>query len=174
VHAYDRRTHALAAVIDGGCTYTDGLDVTSAYCGPLYPNGFLVLHDDVGPNFEVFAWDEIADAGGLLKNEGTTSIRMETGLQSGGDGLSVFPNPFSTSIRIKCLMPNSEFGMGNIFVDVYDISGKKVTRLNSLRIPQSAFGIEQTWDASGQPGGMYLIRTQIGKSVMLKRVTLMK
>ena len=40
-----------------------------------------------------------------------------------GIRLAAYPNPFSTSISIKCSMPNAEFGMANVTAGIYDITG---------------------------------------------------
>ena len=45
---------------------TDGLDVTSAALGPLYPSGLLVVqdgsNDDGNQNFKLVAWEDVAGA----------------------------------------------------------------------------------------------------------------
>ena len=50
---------------------TDGLDVTSAPLGPLFPQGALVVQDgrNITPaerqNFKLVSWERIAEALGL-------------------------------------------------------------------------------------------------------------
>ena len=65
--------HVVADEATGidGTSETDGLDVTSAYLGPNFPDGVLVVQDgrNISPaerqNFKLIPWDRISEAMGL-------------------------------------------------------------------------------------------------------------
>jgi hypothetical protein len=82
--------------------------------------------------------------------------------------LAVSPNPFSTSVKIECSMPNSEFGMRNVKIGIYDVTGKQV--YSAFRNPHSAL----TWNTSNQPGGIYIFQVKAGGRVYTQRATLIK
>jgi hypothetical protein len=82
--------------------------------------------------------------------------------------LTVSPNPFSTSVNIQVLKPNSEFGMTNMEIGIYDVTGKQVHSAFSNR--HSAL----TWYAANQSNGLYIVKVTAGNKVMTKRVTLVR
>jgi len=41
---------------------SDGLDVTSGAVPPLFPNGFVVVHDDPGSVYHVYDWRDFAES----------------------------------------------------------------------------------------------------------------
>jgi hypothetical protein len=82
--------------------------------------------------------------------------------------LSVFPNPFSTSVNIKCSVRNEKLGIGIVKIAVYDIKGKLV--YSQLPIPNSQLG----WDSSNHPSGIYLVKVRVGNQILTKKITLLK
>ncbi|OGJ90817.1 MAG: hypothetical protein A2350_07225 [Candidatus Raymondbacteria bacterium RifOxyB12_full_50_8] len=86
--------------------------------------------------------------------------------------LTTFPNPFNAQVTIALWpvsfgrMPQKE----NIVLDIHDIRGIHVTSIHSL--PDKPYKF--TWDAGVYPSGTYLVRAKIGKSVVVKAVTLLK
>jgi hypothetical protein len=81
--------------------------------------------------------------------------------------VNVSPNPFTamTSIRIS-----SEFRVSSdeLRVTIFDLQGRKLATRNAQ--PETSF----TWDASGLPGGMYLLRVSAGKKSLSRPIVLMR
>jgi dienelactone hydrolase len=86
--------------------------------------------------------------------------------------IHVWPNPFSTSVKIQVLVRNDECGMMN--VSIFNINGRQIDRFDQFRIPHSAFGNSYIWDASSHPNGTYLIRIKVGNRIHTKRVALVR
>jgi hypothetical protein len=82
--------------------------------------------------------------------------------------LTVSPNPFSTSLDIQVLMQNAEFGMGNMEVGIFDVTGKLVH--SAFRNPHSAL----TWNATNHPAGIYIVKVTVGNRILSKRIVLIK
>jgi 3-phytase len=65
-HIYDRvpvNGHMRLLKIVLGADDTDGLDATSEYLGPRFPNGVLVVMNSEGKNFWIYDWRDIALTG---------------------------------------------------------------------------------------------------------------
>jgi hypothetical protein len=116
----------------------------------------------------------------------TRDFSMTRGRTSGPD-FRVYPNPFSTSVKIQVLVRNAECGMMNM--GIYDISGRLVYMFSTggvhtnsanyvrtpplqyqFRIPHSAFRIRYTWIPSGYPSGVYVITLTAGQDKISKKV----
>jgi pimeloyl-ACP methyl ester carboxylesterase len=90
----------------------------------------------------------------LTKAPNTTAINSKR--NSGLFQLTAYPNPFSTSVEIKCSVGNWEWGIVNVKIAIYDVNGKLV--YSQLSTPNSQLG----WDASGHPNGIYIIKVRAG------------
>jgi hypothetical protein len=88
----------------------------------------------------------------------------------GGVTLSADPNPFNPVVQIKVM--GDARGEMRVTLQVYDISGKLVADLthHTSRITPNAY----TWNASGHPSGLYIVRMQAGSRILQKKVTLIK
>jgi hypothetical protein len=80
----------------------------------------------------------------------------------------IYPNPFSTSISIKCSMGNWEWGIGNVHFGIYDINGRLV--YSQIPTPKS----QLVWDALNQASGIYFIKITLGQKTITRQVTLIK
>jgi len=79
VAIFDRRPpHTFRALIDVGTSDGDGLDVTSAALGPVFPNGVLLAHAGGAPIYGV-DWKKISDGEGLADFDNTWDPRGDTG-----------------------------------------------------------------------------------------------
>jgi 3-phytase len=57
--------HELVAVIRGGADSTDGLEVTSTSLGKAFPQGMLVVMNNLGGNFLIYPWHTVRRAARL-------------------------------------------------------------------------------------------------------------
>jgi hypothetical protein len=82
--------------------------------------------------------------------------------------VSVFPNPFNSSIKIN--VRREAYGVRRVSLQIYDISGKLVADLTpyAARIMPYAY----TWNAPHLPSGIYLIQVKSGGSQYTKTVLL--
>jgi len=82
--------------------------------------------------------------------------------------LSASPNPFNPTTTLRYSMPDP----GQVNINVYDVSGRLVSRLaDGFRSEGSH---EITWDASSLPAGVYLVDFQTGQSRLTEKVVLLK
>jgi hypothetical protein len=89
-----------------------------------------------------------------------------------GYGFAAYPNPFSTSVLLE--LRNAKRELRNIHIGIYDIAGKLVYRLDQ-RISHSVERFPgYAWHASGTPPGVYVVRAQIGNSILSKKIELVK
>jgi len=87
----------------------------------------------------------------------------------GGAALAVIgPNPFNPTTRFSYTLPNP----ADIRIDVYNIVGQKVATLASG--PQAAGEYKVEFNARDLASGIYLVRFQTGKDVLIQKVTLIK
>ena len=91
-------------------------------------------------------------------------------VKTGGNGLSVaaVPNPFHASVKIAA--SGQRIADGNIEIAIYNSSGKIIQRLSVTSYQLSA-GI--TWNPTGLPSGVYLLRARINGKIISKRLFLM-
>ena len=87
-----------------------------------------------------------------------------------GASVQASPNPFRSKVRIQ--LRNAECGLRNIStLAVFSMNGKLVADLKSaIRNRQSAI----EWDASGLPGGVYVLKAKIGGAQYSKKLCLYK
>ncbi|MBO6523773.1 MAG: VCBS repeat-containing protein [Balneolaceae bacterium] len=79
-----------------------------------------------------------------------------------------YPNPFNPSTTISYGVPKQ----ANVQLVVFDLLGRKVVEL--LNEPKSAGRYTVNFDASRLASGLYLYRLQVGSSVLIKKLTLIK
>ena len=79
-----------------------------------------------------------------------------------------YPNPFNPTTRMSFAIRHSSL----VTLKVYDVLGREVTTLVNEEIQPGTY--QATWDASGQPSGVYYYRLQAGAYVEMKTMVLMK
>ncbi|MEQ8577858.1 MAG: T9SS type A sorting domain-containing protein [Balneola sp.] len=80
-----------------------------------------------------------------------------------------YPNPFNPTTTIEYGVPET----GDVTLEVYDLLGRKVaTLLNTERKNAGRYTVN--FDASNLASGMYIYRLQVGNSVLIKKLTLIK
>src|SRR3989339_115440 len=82
------------------------------------------------------------------------------------------PNPFHSEVRIMADdAPASTSGMNAYgWVRIFDLQGRPVGILQTSTAAISPFGA--VWNAGGMPSGTYVVKAEIGKSVMTKAISL--
>jgi hypothetical protein len=145
-------TSAAASAMDGGAALSD---VTTDFddCARSNP-------PDIGA--DEFGQDQCA----------VSAFMNPANLGSGQNRLVTYPNPFSTSVFFEIRTANSE--LRDMQLTIYDIHGKLVQQLDN-RGSHSAFRSSgYTWDASGHPNGIYIVRFVNGKKQLTSSVILDK
>ncbi|MEX2603659.1 MAG: T9SS type A sorting domain-containing protein, partial [Gracilimonas sp.] len=79
-----------------------------------------------------------------------------------------FPNPFNPATTISFYLPESE----DIKLSVFNIVGQPVAVMAEGRLSAGEHQFE--WDATDKPSGMYIYQLEVGKSVMTRKMTLVK
>ncbi len=82
--------------------------------------------------------------------------------------LSVSPNPFNPMTRITLHLPRA----APATVDVYNLYGQRVRQLHAGRLEGGASYIP--FNAAGLAGGCYLVRAEVGASVVVGKALLLK
>jgi len=80
----------------------------------------------------------------------------------------VYPNPFNSAANIEYMLSQA----GRVEVSVYDILGRKVTKL--VDINQAAGKYLIYWNANNRPTGIYFIRLKSGNFSETKRITMVR
>jgi hypothetical protein len=133
------------------CTDTNGYAYYS-YGGPTWNKIFRVYlgKNELGP----------------YKKHPVVNVKDETALKDNDKlRLSCFPNPFRTSVFFEIRTAKSE--LRDMQAAIYDVTGKLVWSHVARRT-------SHVWDASGQPGGVYLVRVNTGKRILQEKVTLIR
>jgi hypothetical protein len=155
----ERTSHTVKIELSGNSIriLVDGTQVVNT-TDNTYSSGYAGFgsHNSPGDfdNFQV-------DLGGTSDGIRGNAIRFDY-----TDNVRVYPNPFSTGIRIKCSMGNWEWGVGSL--NIYDIKGKLVH--SQLVTPNSQLG----WDASNQPAGNYMLKVKVGNREQVRKLMLVK
>ncbi|OQX92223.1 MAG: hypothetical protein B6D58_04115, partial [candidate division Zixibacteria bacterium 4484_95] len=79
-----------------------------------------------------------------------------------------YPNPFNTSTTIQYNLPIAS----DLTIDIYDILGRKVETLVSLKKPAGSHAI--IWDAKDIPSGIYFYKIQAGNYSQSKKCVILK
>ena len=104
----------------------------------------------------------LANSSVLQSVIGTCSTtEIEESAKIDGIDLAINPNPFSTSMAIKYVIPTGT--QADIFI--LDVFGKKIATLNALK---EHFEIE--WDTSSVPSGVYLVVLNTAQGNTIRRV----
>ena len=79
-----------------------------------------------------------------------------------------YPNPFNPSVTIRFKIET----LSNVILEVYDITGNKISNLKeNIYVP----GVHSlTWDASGYPSGVYIVRMQANHQTFSQKLMLLK
>jgi ligand-binding sensor domain-containing protein len=78
------------------------------------------------------------------------------------------PNPFNSSTVISYSLPNRS----DVRLDVFDITGRKVTTLISSR--QDKGNHQLTWQTQNEASGVYFLRIQADRNVNVKKMLLLR
>jgi len=78
--------------------------------------------------------------------------------------LAPYPNPFNSRTRISYGLANS----GEVSINVYNLAGQQVQNLMNQQ--QTPGNHSVTWDASGFPSGMYLIRMSCNNQEFIQKM----
>ncbi|MCH8523169.1 MAG: T9SS type A sorting domain-containing protein [Balneolales bacterium] len=79
-----------------------------------------------------------------------------------------YPNPFNPTTRIPFTLQES----GNVTLEVYDVTGRKVATLMNGMLPAGTHTV--SFDARDLSSGLYLYRLSTGSSVEARMMTLIK
>jgi hypothetical protein len=118
---------------------------------------------------------EVSDPSGNKRTD-SMDIKFVNGILSADDVLiperdelsQNYPNPFNPSTSIKYRITTHSM----VTIRIFDILGGEAALL--LNREQSPGEYEITWDASGFPGGVYLLKMQAGKYSQTKKLLLVK
>jgi hypothetical protein len=117
--------------------------------------------------------DNYCDIGADEYNSGTRIRFLHEYNKGYMDIITAIPNPFSTSVDIKCSVGNWEWGMGNVSFGIYDISGRLV--YSQLPTPNSQLG----WDGRDNtgrpvPNGNYMVYLEAENQISAARIILLR
>ncbi len=75
-----------------------------------------------------------------------------------------YPNPFNPTTTIGYGVPST----GRVSLKIFDVLGREVTTLVDGVTEPGMYSV--TWDASGEPGGVYFCRMQAGETVQTMKL----
>jgi hypothetical protein len=130
------------------------LGENSAFHVPIPEYGVIMIFKQKNSTRSVYLYRHTA---------GSVTAKNSHDLSMSEKGIQVTPNPFKASISIFL----SDAKKAN--VAVYDINGKMVKAFSD-----SHSSNELSWNALGQPAGVYVIRAEFGSSILSKKMFLAK
>jgi len=83
-----------------------------------------------------------------------------------------YPNPFNPSTKIEYRIPNSEYGIQNVELKVYDVLGREIANLVNKQ--QKAGYYEVEWNAVNSSSGVYFYQLRAGDFVEAKKMVLLR
>jgi len=153
-----------------------------------YSNGdiFFQYSMDSGASWEapVNMTNSPSDAGGIPQEEGTATenpVRYLSFVNPATSGINDngimpttfaltqnYPNPFNAQTNIEFILENDS----DVEIEVYDITGAKVTTLVNSRMQAGAHTIN--WDAASVSSGIYYYTLRTNGEETTKKMTLLK
>ncbi|OGJ88166.1 MAG: hypothetical protein A2487_13605 [Candidatus Raymondbacteria bacterium RifOxyC12_full_50_8] len=106
-----------------------------------------------------------------------TAFSANSGNNTGANTIvmSVMPNPFNASTVITISSQASVVRNQNSKVGIYDVRGKLVlTQSIAQVLPGNGNGSRFIWNAGKQASGIYVVKVNIGNTILMKRVVLLK
>ena len=82
--------------------------------------------------------------------------------------INSYPNPFNPSTTISFELEN----LSNAILEVYNINGNKISNLEENIYATGIHSI--TWNASGYPSGVYILRMQANHQTFSQKLMLLK
>ena len=134
-----------------------------------------VLHlitDNIYIDIKFISWTSSANGGGFSYQRSTDQSLSINGFEL-KNKLELYPNPFNPNTTIYYTLINESV----ISITVYDILGKEINQLISLKQPLGEHTIQ--WNGTDQqsnlvPAGTYFIRYQAGNLIQTKKMLLLK
>jgi parallel beta-helix repeat protein len=124
-----------------------------------YPGTYYVVVQDIGNTQSDTAVVIVEDVTGVEQtNRDVPSVKLSQN----------YPNPFHSKTQISFTLPRP----ADVWLGVYDINGREVSRLLKARKPAGTYRL--TFDATNLPAGTYFYRLQAGGSVQVKKMILLK
>jgi hypothetical protein len=127
-------------------------------------NVYIVVIPDGYHGWETWAY-KLSDTPGAFPGTGTTvenASRHNPVL-----AMTASPNPFNAGTVISV---NGKLQVTSCKLSIFDIRGKNLRTWNlELETERNV-----TWNASGLPAGLYLVRARVGNRTLEKKITLLK
>jgi len=177
----------FGGTFDGEIALPDS--ITNVVADPmlLFKNDLISLEDN-SPCIDEGDPDAPHDPDGTRSDIGAHYYHQNDEVQLEGAfpsafGLTAFPNPFNSMLTIR--YATGGFETAPTRVGIYDVNGREVAYLLGSTGVSAGQGFhpaaeggatanKATWDATGSPAGVYLIKTQHNGEVTSKSVMLVK
>ena len=162
----------LTTIVTNGAVQTDGLDVTSRPTSAEFPFGFLISHNSPGKNFQLFAWEKIAQTYLRICAGTVGNINEPEGMPVGFILEQNYPNPFKATTSIRYEIMNT----GYVTLAVYNVIGQEIRRLVDTKQAPGNHSIQ--WDgldAHGYtaPEGVYFYRITFNDGEVRRKMVLL-
>jgi 3-phytase len=156
------RHRIMATIRNADAEFGDGLEITSRPQGPAFPRGLLIWHNQVGRNFQLYAWEDIAQSWlAVCTGETQTSVgqgSLETDHSVAFAALRQnYPNPFNPGTAIDFVVQEA----GPVELTIYNVLGEEVKHLLHATLAPGKYVVQ--WDARDNAGvpirsGVYFCR----------------
>lgn len=149
------RHRAIATIRNAEANAGDGLEITGRPHGPAFPHGFLIWHNQKSRNFELYAWEDIAQSRlTICAGETPTSVgqrSLETAHYLAFAALQQnYPNPFSRNRGAGTEIDFVLKKAGSVQLTVYNILGEEVRRLLQSTLQPGRYVVR--WDSRDNAG----------------------
>ncbi|MEA2077167.1 MAG: T9SS type A sorting domain-containing protein [Candidatus Marinimicrobia bacterium] len=149
------RDDAVIGQVEGNGTCTD-------------PHDYTFVDDKVKPGIHEYAISDVTYGGEEVLHE---AVSVEVGADIAEVDFvmnAAYPNPFNPTTVISM-----HYAVGsNAIVNIYNTQGVLVEELVNDFV--EAGNYELTWDASGMPSGVYIVKMHAGNVMQSQKIVLMK
>ena len=104
----------------------------------------------------------------FMRAAGELSVKDDDLVVPSSFELSVYPNPFNSTMIIKYTLTTPSL----VALKVFDVQGRLIETL--LQKPQPAGSHTQLWDGSNQSSGVYLLRFETTNTTTMQKVLLIR
>ncbi|MGH7492999.1 MAG: phytase [bacterium] len=170
------RHRVVATIRNAQSESGDGLEITSRPHGQAFPYGFLIWHNQAKRNFQLYAWESVAQSWlTICAGETWTSVGQRSSETTHNAAFAVlqqnYPNPFNPSTAIDFVLKEA----GPVQLTIYNILGEEVRRLLQATLPPGKHVVH--WDGRDNAGaptrsGVYLCRLRTTGFLETRRMIL--
>lgn len=172
----DAGQQLLARIEDLDGVFGNGLAATNHRLDATFSEGLLAWHDSTGNRFQLYGWEDVAQAFLNICTDTGVPTGVRTNVPSMPVGFRIeqnYPNPFNPETTIKFEIAAA----ARVKLSVFNVLGEHVRTLLEENLPPGVHA--RSWDGTDEFGrqaasGIYIYKVQVGQYTESHRMVLFR